>query len=315
MAFWWVNHKQTFKDEIDGRYIWSPMVNKNGSKNQTYLNLTLALPGDIIFSYAHTQIKAIGVVTRQHMQQLKPKEFERQGWNQDGWIVPVDWHLLKQSLHPKSFINDIAQWLPEKYSPIKPNGNGNQGCYLAKIDDFLGEYLLMLASQFSSQTIGFIKQRSLEFDEKNLVEELNNSEVNITVKQQLVEARVGQGQFRSRVIEIYGHCPVTKVSRSDLLIASHIKPWKAASNVERLDGHNGVLLAPHIDKVFDSGFISFSRHGNILFKDDEVKGILLRWGVNVDAEVKSFSVETLHYLEYHRDVVFQHCLPNKKAGV
>lgn len=41
---WWVNHKQTFRQEFDGRYIWSPKKNSNGVKNQTYLNLKEARP-------------------------------------------------------------------------------------------------------------------------------------------------------------------------------------------------------------------------------------------------------------------------------
>lgn len=63
MAYWWVNHKQTFSNEIEGGYIWSPKENSNGSRNQTYINLTLTRPGDIVFSYASGKIKAIGVVT------------------------------------------------------------------------------------------------------------------------------------------------------------------------------------------------------------------------------------------------------------
>ena len=31
MAFWWVNHKQTYRQETDGGYIWSPKTNANGS--------------------------------------------------------------------------------------------------------------------------------------------------------------------------------------------------------------------------------------------------------------------------------------------
>ncbi|WP_270830506.1 hypothetical protein, partial [Aeromonas sp. QDB63] len=61
MAFWWVNHKQTYSAEVGGGYIWSPKTNRNGSKNQTYINLTLTRPGDVVISYAGGLIKAIGL--------------------------------------------------------------------------------------------------------------------------------------------------------------------------------------------------------------------------------------------------------------
>ena len=40
LAFWWVNHKQTYRQETDGGYIWSPKANANGARNGSYDNLT-----------------------------------------------------------------------------------------------------------------------------------------------------------------------------------------------------------------------------------------------------------------------------------
>jgi putative restriction endonuclease len=40
MAYWWVNHKQTYRQETDGGYIWSPKANANGARNVSYDNLT-----------------------------------------------------------------------------------------------------------------------------------------------------------------------------------------------------------------------------------------------------------------------------------
>ena len=56
MSYWWVNHKQTYTSEVEGGYIWSPKENSNGARNQTYINLTLTTPGDIVFSYAAGKI-------------------------------------------------------------------------------------------------------------------------------------------------------------------------------------------------------------------------------------------------------------------
>ncbi len=73
--YWWVNHKQTFRTEIDGGYIWSPKRNKNGARNETYINLTLTNPGDIIISYASAKIAYAGTIAGPHREQIKPEEF------------------------------------------------------------------------------------------------------------------------------------------------------------------------------------------------------------------------------------------------
>ncbi len=61
MAFWWVNHKKTFADEIGGDYIWAPETTKSGAVKQTYLNLREVEPGDVVVSYANTAIRAVGI--------------------------------------------------------------------------------------------------------------------------------------------------------------------------------------------------------------------------------------------------------------
>jgi hypothetical protein len=144
MGFWWVNHKQTFRQEIDGGYIWSPKVDKNGARNQAYINLTLTKVNDTIFSYADGQIRAVGRVIKECRDHLMPNEFGDVGeqWDKDGWLVKIDWELLKDPVSPKAHISQIAPLLPNKYSPIRKNGNGNQKCYLAEINEPLAEVLL-----------------------------------------------------------------------------------------------------------------------------------------------------------------------------
>ena len=85
-----------------------------------------------------------------------------------------------------------------------------------------------------------------------------------TEKEQLVKARRGQGIFRSNVEAIEPDCRITRLKLKEHLRASHIKPWRVCDNGERLDGNNGLLLAPHVDHLFDKGFISFSDQGKMI---------------------------------------------------
>ncbi|MCP2141773.1 UNVERIFIED_ORG: hypothetical protein J2Y94_003098 [Pseudomonas poae] len=144
--FWWVNHKQTFKAEFDGGYIWSPKTNKNGARNKTYENLTQVEPGDVVVSYADGQIKAIGIAIKKCAEAIKPEEFGATGasWAATGWLVSVSWIALTTSILPKSHLDKILKLLPKKNSPLQSNGNGNQGCYLAAISIVLGNVILSL---------------------------------------------------------------------------------------------------------------------------------------------------------------------------
>jgi hypothetical protein len=77
-----------------------------------------------------------------------------------------------------------------------------------------------------------------------------------------VRKRRGQNIFRKRLIEFWqGRCAVTGFAVVPLLVASHIKPWAEATDAERLDVHNGLLLAPHIDAVFDAHYLTFTDDG------------------------------------------------------
>jgi len=54
MNYWWVNHKQTVRQEIEGGYLWSPKREKNGSRSQFYEFMREVRPGDLVVSFADT---------------------------------------------------------------------------------------------------------------------------------------------------------------------------------------------------------------------------------------------------------------------
>ena len=89
------------------------------------------------------------------------------------------------------------------------------------------------------------------------------------------------------------------------LRASHIKPWKNSDDREKLDGANGLLLAPHVDHLFDRGFISFSGQGRLLVSPKLDVSVLERWAIVLPQSVGEFKTKQREYLEYHQDVVLQ----------
>lgn len=303
--YWWVNHKQTFKAETDGGYIWSPKFSQGGGINQTYANLTRTRPGDTIISYAYAEIRAIGVVVADHQEHEKPVAFGASGenWSSIGWLVSVEWTFLRNPLSPKNFIDQIAPLLPSKNSPLQANGNGNQGCYLASISSELGRLIQDFAEsdEIVAEYLKSIRARALDDLAQSQI--LQSSQISNTVKEQVVKARVGQGVFRSRVLAQEDACRISKVKDPGFLVASHIKPWRHCTNEERLDGSNGLMLAPHVDRLFDSGLITFEDNGKVMVLD-RARPLLEAWGLTSVTGVGPFTAKQAHYLKYHRTSVF-----------
>jgi predicted restriction endonuclease len=142
--------------------------------------------------------------------------------------------------------------------------------------------------------------------EEHEIESLDASEVPETEREALIRARRGQGAFRDNVSRIERACRITRVSNPAYLIASHIKPWRHASNTERLSAFNGLMLAPQADFLFDRGFITFS-DGQLLISEVAHEASLVKLGVDPDRppEVGSFTREQEAFLEFHRAEIFR----------
>lgn len=143
--FWWVNHSQTHREEIDGGYVWCPRRKKDGTRNQTYDNLRLVKPGDVIVSYSAARIRQVGVATRPAAPCPKPTEFGAIGANleRDGWMVPVAWRDTPIPVRPKEIIDELRPYLPERHSPLRAEaGDGLQNVYLAAISEAMAAILL-----------------------------------------------------------------------------------------------------------------------------------------------------------------------------
>lgn len=120
----------------------------------------------------------------------------------------------------------------------------------------------------------------------------------------IVRQRVGQGFFRAALIDYWGVCPLTGVSDPALLRASHIVPWaECASDAERLDVFNGLLLCAHWDAAFDAGLVSFSDDGSVLASPS--------LSAKADAALSLSSASPIHLEAPHRLQMARH---RKKFG-
>ncbi len=128
-----------------------------------------------------------------------------------------------------------------------------------------------------------------------------------TEAERLVIQRVGQDIFRQSLIDYWQRrCAVTGLDVLPLLRASHIKPWaRCASDAERLDVFNGLLLAPHLDALFDGGWISFDDHGGVLVSPELSGEQQVRLGVQPGWRLAELAAPHIGYLVWHRRQIFR----------
>lgn len=129
-----------------------------------------------------------------------------------------------------------------------------------------------------------------------------------TISMQFTEVRSKQALFKRRLINIEKQCRVTGIGDLRFLRASHIKPWsKCADGTERVDGSNGLLLSPHVDFLFDRGWITFENDGALIRSNHLLTDVIDRLGLNLKQGRKcgTFHDKQQSYLEFHRNAVFE----------
>ncbi len=126
-----------------------------------------------------------------------------------------------------------------------------------------------------------------------------------TQQQRFVNTRVGQGAYRKRIIHRWEYeCAVTGFNHLEVLVASHIVPWSQADDVERLDVHNGILLSPTYDALFDRHLVTFEDSGKIILSNRIEPQAFKKIGVHGDEKIKKFSSQNYTYLANHREAFF-----------
>ena len=317
MRYWWVNQNQTYRQEVDGGYLWSPKRKSNQARNPFYDFMREVAPGDVIFSFADTFIKAIGIATAYAEESPKPREFGSTGmyWDDIGWRVAVTFTPLRLPIRPSQYMDVIGPLLPNRYAPLRTNGDGLQGVYLTYLSenlalaivDLLGAeaHVLVRGYRVGESTPGQLSIVQLQWEEHQMAQVRNDQKIPVTEREAVVMARRGQGLFKQRVMDLERACRVTGVSKVEHLRASHCKPWRDSTNDERLDGENGLLLTPTVDHLFDRGFIGFEGNGDLIVSPVAHVESLARMGILGEhrQNVGVFSTGQKAYLEYHRESV------------
>lgn len=170
----------------------------------------------------------------------------------------------------------------------------------AEADD-LAEGFVELIEEYE-KIISFLKSLDKN-DADSLIEFLSSLEVSPTSKKEMLERRIAQHIFRTKIYEEWdGKCAACGASA--FVIASHIKPWAVSSDKERTDKYNGLCLSPNYDKAFDLGFITFNSEGTIVcFPGFQEQATLLN--ISLDIVLDRYTPFHDKYMKYHREHVYK----------
>lgn len=320
MRYWWVNHKQTFREEFLGGYVWCPKRRKDGHIHHFYETVREIRPGDMVFSYAHAAVQGFGYARTHAYSCPRPDEFGAVGesWDLVGWRADVQFIKFNKPLRTADYSAKIAPLLPQLYSPIRADGFGNQGAYFSQISRRLALCIAELADSqllqhFEAMQLDDSDETVIEFELPSLLDwedrqqKVIESAMDVpeTDRRALILARVGQGRFKQNVFRFEKSCRITKVFNPTHLIASHIKPWRESNNEERLSAANGLLLTPSMDHLFDRGFISFTDDGELIQSPIADTDSLRKMGLPVEKslQVGPFNSDQRFFLEHHRNEI------------
>lgn len=130
---------------------------------------------------------------------------------------------------------------------------------------------------------------------------IENENINDNIKKQLVRSRVGQGEYRAKLLTECPFCPITLVSDDRLLIASHIKPWILSNDFEKTDPKNGFMLTPTFDRLFDRGFLSFTNDKRTILSPFLSNMTYSKLSISDNKIITHLPIEGREeYLEFHR---------------
>lgn len=144
--------------------------------------------------------------------------------------------------------------------------------------------------------------------------ELTDKDFEGKERETVIKQRVNQNVFRSMVLSNYeDHCAISGINITELLVASHIVPWKESTPEQKLNPENGICLSALYDKAFDRGLITISPDDYTIclssaLHEFESEDYFEKYFSCISGKVMDMPIEhrpNKDFLAYHRDTIFK----------
>lgn len=166
----------------------------------------------------------------------------------------------------------------------------------------------VITSDINDDTDTFLRER---IEQQIIIGIRSDETITATEKESLVNSRIGQGVFREKLLVDCGSkCPISQITDARILRASHIVPWRFASNSDRLDPKNGLIFSPTYDLLFDQGLITFEANKTIRISSQLSDETVRKLGLIDGATFRDLPLspdensKRLEFLKYHRETIF-----------
>jgi len=226
-------------------------------------------------------------------------------WNErkakiDALPERIDFEVVEQTqiAGPRIYVNssDLAYKLIRELS--LPNITFISVIKLLDENGRLNYYFRLFADYFGEAEHPYTIEKAQEEIAESVEDKLE--------KTQLYRARVGQGEYRRNLLALCPFCPITLISDDRLLIASHIKPWVASNDIEKIDPLNGFMLTPTFDRLFDRGFLSFTDDKKTILSPFLSNMTYSKIGISDNKIIPHLPIDGREgYLEYHRNSILK----------
>lgn len=167
---------------------------------------------------------------------------------------------------------------------------------------------LIVESEFAYEKLVELKDNDV--DDSKLEFYYDETKLGLT-KEVITRQRVNQSFFRKMILASYENkCCVTGLPIKELLVASHIVPWRD-DVINRLNPKNGLCLNSIHDKAFDKGLLTFDEDFRIVLSskisklDDEGSKQLLINYDRMQIRMPTKFLPSQDFMEYHRKNIFK----------
>ena len=304
---WWLNQSQSRRHELDAGYLWSDELDIAGAQ-----------PGEIVFVHAAGRIAMLGLVAGAPFEARRVAAGGKRATRgrSVGWRLPVHFEELLRPLRPKDHLAALKQVMPPRHAPLRVTGDANPTVYLARLE---APFTALLTELLHGQVEELLRVApalgsAARADDAAAHALRARTDLDVGSRKRLLAARRGHGVYRENVERHEQACRLSGLLDRRHLRARHIKPWRESNDREKLDGHNGLLLSPHFDQLFERGLISFADDGELLVARQLNPAVLPAWGVTLPRNVGAFQPGQCSYLAYHRDQVFGRLDAGRRAA-
>lgn len=297
MNFFWVNIGASYKEVALQKFLWAPSY-AIGNNNQQIFNagwntVPTVKSGDVIFCHRDGFLIYVGIASADAYPAKRPATRVYSGWQNDGCQIDVNLTILDPAVNIAQFKSVLIDIHNEYCTPA----------LFTKVGKLSQQYMIALPQGAGALIMSCLGDAEIEVDDTVTEKTRKKKLLKGGIREAKSYARIGQGQFREDVLALWNNtCPVTGVSKVDMLTASHVVPWSISTDEEKIDPHNGFPFSPAVDRLFDRGYISFDATGKLLVKAAITPAELEKLGVPGSMSISPLNTEQMGYLARHRSL-------------